>query len=335
MTDEKNKVVNLSDETTQRELDGLTTFSGDGWFTKFAPHLLDADAAMKRAQVHVEMNESELDALFMEMPGGLEVRRQLLELVAKGEFPSMGAAFSASCNDPFFFRKRALKDIGLVSNPFTEIDSLTEFKGARESVLRKHIQGSWSHFSFRGVVNSIITEGLPTYPQLPDSAISDETHVVTKAHSSLTTALRNETNDRRVNLLVTGDMNRKPTYEEMREHILKNDSHKAHGLDVDKNPMVFVGDVHAGHPRVSSKCISTLVDVFLREMPIVSSVSPWLRFGNRQTQRDKVTMVKTIEGYVLKATPGPKQHGDRNAIQLVKPAKPHPLLKGLIQKTEK
>jgi hypothetical protein len=55
---------------------------------------------------------------------------------------------------------------------------------------------------------------------------------------------------------------------------------------------------------------------------------------NRKQERDKVTKAKIAEGYVVKATAGPKKHGDRNATQFVKDVKPHPLLKGLVKKME-
>jgi hypothetical protein len=248
-----------------------------------------------------------------------------------------------------------------------------------EGIFRKHVYGKPNHFtfeeqgfSFKGVIDSIINN--------PDA---------------------------RLNILVTGDVDQKPTYEQMREYILAKDKSldvlndikveswipKVLWMDPEtKMPLDALRDMdpylnsHIAPPtlRDTSPWVSTVkshlrtnIDpshIVHNTMPMPPRADmrlpyPIIRFseaerkmidnakeifknlfepfamafreettvqylGREEQRRAKTTQKLKQAGYVPKAATGPKKHGDRNAVQFVREVKPHPLLKGIIKKTE-
>jgi len=180
----------------------------------------------------------------------------------------------------------------------------------------------------------------------------------------------------RVNKLVTGDPNKKPSYKELWNYILNEDEQKKamrpisypNVIPLDNKPLIvidsmsqvdeisrvssfkinlppsvrirpaIVGEIppiHSHYQKRMTEAASMLARA-LRPLAMSMRPSPWVTsLWPREKRRDKTALAKVNEGYVLQAAHGPAKHGDRNATQFVKKVKPHPLLKGLIQKTEK
>lgn len=98
--------------------------------------------------------------------------------------------------------------------------------------------------------------------------------------------------------------------------------------------VAMVGDLHSGNGSGKSHLIEQLYKS-MQSFSTFITIDGLSDLNNREKRRDKATKDKADQGYVLKASPGKYKHGDKNATQFVKAVKPHPLLKGLVKKTER
>jgi hypothetical protein len=224
-------------------------------------------------------------------------------------------------------------------------DNVIPIGRAKQGIFRKHVAAKPNRFTFEGQGSS--------FKGVIDSIINNP--------------------DARLNVLVTGNSNQKPTYEQMRDYILARDK----SLDVLKDVEVFTPTMVDTSPWVSTVKSHLRDDIdpshiVHNTMPPRSDMRlpyPIIRFseadrkmmdrtveifknlfepfamafreettvqylGREEQRRAKTTQKLKRAGYVPKAATGPKKHGDRNAVQFVREVKPHPLLKGIIKKTE-
>lgn len=104
-----------------------------------------------------------------------------------------------------------------------------------------------------------------------------------------------------------------------------------HGLDIANTPLGAAPFLRA-KKNLDGKSS-------LRLEALLNSIKPWLTVDSlaAHTREEKrhPTKPKLEAGYTLRQSPKPHKRGDKNAQQFVRDVKPHPLLKGLIKKTEK